>query len=248
MNAIAVFDFEEHPVRQVAGDDGGPWFVGIDVCRALGHGNSRQALARLEEDERADVHIVDVSSSGVFQSRKVTIISEPGCYRLVFTSRTEAAERFKRWLAHEVLPAIRRTGRYDVSGERARAPGVDEIAEQHGLAIVREARRTFGRQVACAVWRRSPALARYLEAGELADEFDGPGDALEQEIAAFVAARCREGGRVRAGPLWKAYAAWCAEAGREPANIYRFGRGMARHWRKSRSNGVVYEGISLDDA
>lgn len=86
---------------------GEPWFVGADACAILGHRNHRQALSRLEADEKG-VHTLDTPGG----PQEVTIISEPGLYRLTFTSRVDGADRFKRWLAHEVLPAIRRTGSY----------------------------------------------------------------------------------------------------------------------------------------
>jgi len=130
MSALAVFDFEERPVRMVM-IEGEPWFVGKDVCDALGHKNSRDALSRLDDDERADVGIADVSSDGVRQDRKFTIISEAGVYQLIFTSRVEAAKRFKRWLAHEVIPSIRKTGSY-------RAPQATVLSPER-MAILNKA-------------------------------------------------------------------------------------------------------------
>jgi prophage antirepressor-like protein len=106
---IQVFDFEDCAVRTVTGPDGNWWFVGADVCRALTIGNSRDALSRLDEDEKG-VGITDTLGG----RQQMTIISEPGLYRLIFTSRVDAAERFKRWLAHDVLPALRKTGRYEM--------------------------------------------------------------------------------------------------------------------------------------
>lgn len=102
------FDFESHRVRIVIDADG-PWFVGKDVCAALNLSNHNKALSRLNEDERKGVIISDPLGGN---RQKAIGINEPGIYRLVFTSRVDAAERFKRWLAHEVLPAIRRDGSY----------------------------------------------------------------------------------------------------------------------------------------
>jgi prophage antirepressor-like protein len=87
-----------------------PWFVGKDVCDALELSNHNKALSRLNEDERKGVTISDPLGKN---RQKAIGINEPGIYRLVFTSRVEAAERFKRWLAHEVLPSIRKTGSYN---------------------------------------------------------------------------------------------------------------------------------------
>ena len=88
-----------------------PWFVAIDVCRALDIKNSRHAVSRLSKDEKDDV----VISDAIGRAQKMTIINEPGLYRLIFTSRKPEAEKFKWWVYHEVLPSIRKTGFYSVA-------------------------------------------------------------------------------------------------------------------------------------
>lgn len=82
-------------------------FVAADVCRALEIGNSRQAITRLDEDEKADVILNDGS-----QNRKMNVVNEYGLYNLVLASRKPEAKQFKRWITHEVIPAIRKTGGY----------------------------------------------------------------------------------------------------------------------------------------
>ena len=99
----------EHLVRTVE-KDGQPWFVGLDVCRVLGIKDHKQALEKLDEDERGWYSIPPQIDDD--QSRTMIVISEAGVYRLVFSSRKPVAERFKRWLAHDVIPQIRRTGSY----------------------------------------------------------------------------------------------------------------------------------------
>jgi len=101
----------EHLVRQIdKGDE--LWFVGIDICHVLGLSNPHSSLALLDEDER-DLHTME----GEGGERQMIIVSEAGVYRLVFRSRKPVAERFKRWLAHEVIPAIRKTGTYSHDGD-----------------------------------------------------------------------------------------------------------------------------------
>ena len=90
------------------------WFVAVDVCRALDIQNVRQNLANFPDDEKADVCITYTSSNGVTQSRKVSVVSEPGFYRLIFMSRKPEAEKIKRWVFHEVLPSIRKYGFYRI--------------------------------------------------------------------------------------------------------------------------------------
>lgn len=107
MSAILPFYFEEQPVR-VEDRDGEPWFVLSDICRALGLSNVGDAAARLDDDEKDNIGITDA----IDRARQVIAVSESGVYSLVFSSRKEGARRFKRWVTHDVLPAIRRTGQF----------------------------------------------------------------------------------------------------------------------------------------
>lgn len=111
MSELSVFNFDTHAVRTLT-RDGDPWFVAADVCEVLTIGNNRDAVARLDDDEKADVGITDISSNGTAQGRSVTIINESGLYSLILTSRKPEAKRFKKWVTSEVLPSIRKTGGY----------------------------------------------------------------------------------------------------------------------------------------
>jgi len=118
--------FEGRQVRIVTDDAGIPWFVAADVCAALGVGNSRDAFARLDDDERG---VVSTDTLGGRQS--MAAVNEPGLYSLILSSRKTEAKRFKRWVTHEVLPAIRRTGRYaphPAPQPLPMAPGIHVVA------------------------------------------------------------------------------------------------------------------------
>lgn len=157
MNAIQNFAFEEHLVRVIE-QNGEPWFVGKDVCGALGLKNHNDALARLDEDERGGA-ITDPPRAGSLGGgvQEVTIVSEPGVYRLVFSSRKHEAERFKRWLAHEVLPQIRKTGKYESEGTNI--PAEPLVSDQRAaLALITEARMIYGPARARLLWESLPAL------------------------------------------------------------------------------------------
>ena len=88
--------------------EGEPWFVAADVCRALGLGNSSQAIAKLDDDEKSGVIISDPHG----REQVTRFISESGLYALVLSSRKPEAKAFKRWITHEVIPAIRKTDGY----------------------------------------------------------------------------------------------------------------------------------------
>lgn len=109
MNQLQVFNFEANEVRTVLVDNE-PYFVGKDVADILGYSNSRDAIARhVFDEDKAGVVIHDGS-----QNRNVVAINESGMYALIFGSTLKEAERFKRWVTREVLPAIRKTGSYSV--------------------------------------------------------------------------------------------------------------------------------------
>lgn len=103
-----VFDFNGNNVRTEV-IEGSPWFVAKDICDALGLDN-RNTKKVLDEDEVYSVHITD--SSG--RSQEMIAVNEPGMYSLVLRSRKPEAKAFKRWITHEVLPAIRKTGKFTV--------------------------------------------------------------------------------------------------------------------------------------
>ena len=114
MNEIRAFNSDQFgEVRTVTINDE-PWFVAADVCRALTIGNSRMATDRLDDDEKAPASLTVTSSNGVKQQREMTVINEPGLYSLVLGSRKPEAKTFKRWITHEVIPAMRKQGVYAV--------------------------------------------------------------------------------------------------------------------------------------
>lgn len=111
------FTFSTQRLRAVL-RDGEPWFVAADVCAVLGVGNTTDALYRLDEDEQALVSIEGRPGHG---AQSINLVSESGLYSLILGSRKPEAKAFKRWVTHEVLPAIRKTGRYEVAQQASRA-------------------------------------------------------------------------------------------------------------------------------
>lgn len=124
--------------------DGDPWFAAREVCAALGLANVSMALGRLDTDERVD-HAVSSADTLI-----EPLVSEAGLYSLVLTSRRPQAKAFKRWVTHEVLPAIRKTGRYAapeapksrvelvrelLAAEERREEAEQEAAEQRRLLV-----------------------------------------------------------------------------------------------------------------
>lgn len=105
---ILDFSFDGQSVRVFVGDDGVAWWSAVDVCACLGLLNVHRSIARLDEDERK------LMGAHGLRSRDIWVLNEPGVYRLIFSSKKESAALFKRWVFHEVLPSIRKTGSYTV--------------------------------------------------------------------------------------------------------------------------------------
>lgn len=109
-NNIQIFNNEEFgEVRTVMVSDE-PWFVAADVCKALELSNPTVAVSRLDEDERAKFNL-GRQGEGI-------IVNEAGLYSLILGSRKPEAKVFKRWITHDVIPAIRKTGGY-IQGEES---------------------------------------------------------------------------------------------------------------------------------
>ena len=105
MNEIQIFEHEAFGQIRVIDRDGEPWFIAVDVCRALEHSNVSVALDRVDGDEKAKFNLG-------LPGGDTWCVNEPGLYTLVLGSRKPEAKAFKRWVTHEVLPAIRQNGYY----------------------------------------------------------------------------------------------------------------------------------------
>lgn len=129
MNDVKIFENPEFGRVRTTVIDGEPWFVAADVCHALDIGNPSDALNRLDDDERTLVSI-----EGASNGKPVNGVNEPGLYSLVLGSRKPEAKAFKRWITHEVIPAIRKTGGYRVPQSPAEQMAQGILAAQKLLA------------------------------------------------------------------------------------------------------------------
>ena len=119
MNEMQVFKYKDNEVRTV--EQGGEvWWVLADVCRVLALSEPHRVAHRLDEDEKGRTQITTLGGD-----QKMTIISESGLYKVILRSDKPEAKKFTRWVTHEVLPTIRRTGGYG-----SQAAGLTKLAEQ----------------------------------------------------------------------------------------------------------------------
>lgn len=125
MNEVQLFNFESHEVRSLLLNNE-PWFVGKDVAEALGYSKARNAIAtHIDSEDKKDAPIQG-TLGGV---QEMTVINESGLYSLVLSSKLPSAKKFKRWVTSEVLPALRKTGQYQVkelSGQELMAKALIE--------------------------------------------------------------------------------------------------------------------------
>lgn len=132
MNNLINFKYNNQQVRTVILDSE-PWFVAKDVCDILEHTNSRMALERLEDDEKG-VSLIDTLGG----RQEMSIVNEPGLYSLIFGSRKPEAKAFKRWVTHEVLPTLRKTGSYTTPGNTSAEtdPVISELSKRLTLSEI----------------------------------------------------------------------------------------------------------------
>lgn len=232
------FAFEDELCRVVI-REGEPWFVAKDVCRVLGIEQASRAVEPLDEDEKG---VSSIHTLGGEQT--MLVVSESGLYTLVVRSRAATTpgslqHRFRRWVFGEVLPEIRRTGKY------AGAANDDWDWEALGLKLqmVKEARLQHGRKVSSALW---------VKLGLPMPDADAPAREAPTQGVHFVQnflddCVVDEGfGRVQASELKRAYDHWATQNSAPPMTLTAFGRTLgALGLSKVNSQHVFYTGIRL---
>lgn len=125
-SAPALFTFPEtgQRVRVVEGPDEEPWFVARDVCAALAT-DQKDIPMILDQDEHCTVYTIEGRNNSTGLRKDTRLVSEPGLYSLILRSRKPQARAFKRWITHDVLPALRRTGHYSMSAPSSASTAVD---------------------------------------------------------------------------------------------------------------------------
>ena len=118
MNELQIFQNPEFGEVRTVSIDGEPWFVGRDIALALGYSNTKDALAKHVDDDDKKMGSQNATPSikdSLGRDQYPVFINESGLYSLVLSSKLPRAKKFKRWVTSEVLPAIRKTGGYQVN-------------------------------------------------------------------------------------------------------------------------------------
>lgn len=195
MNEIMEYKFGLKSVRVVVDDAGEPWWVAKDVCDALGLDNVTWALKSLDEDE---LSLVKLNSGG--QLREMKTINEPGLYNLIHSSRKPEAKTFQRWVRHEVLPTIRRTGHY------AHPAAIGQNSELYALVS-----EVVSRVVPAVVQQVMQVSIGAGKSKSGAKAIEGP--VYSGNVGNFVHAKCRLSGHVviKKETLYNSYRDYCQE-------------------------------------
>ena len=214
MNQIMPFAFGDNLVRTILDENHEPWFVAKDVCKCLELTNTSQTLSYLDDDEKG---ITTNDTPGGQQ--EMSIVSEAGLYSLILRSRKPQAKAFKRWITHEVLPALRRTGSYAINQDLSPDAMLDDLmpnlTNKERLLCLRMATQLLlaGKSVAelrsvflqlCCLLRPAPQQMDLSDTNDL-------GDLLRTFID-----QCLEeerGRRLKGREFYEAFCHWCANNG-----------------------------------
>lgn len=133
MNELQIFKNEQFGEIRTITKNNEIMFVAADVCKALELGQVTNTVRRLDADEKALISIKGINNG----NDKVNVVNEYGLYSLVLSSRKPEAKTFKRWITHEVIPAIRKTGGYTAKNKNGLS---DEVQEKRAEAMLLNAR------------------------------------------------------------------------------------------------------------
>ena len=134
--------------------DGEPWLAAKDLCELLGLDNSRQAVSRLDDDEKGVI-----SSDTLGGKQELTFVSESGMYALIFQSRKPQARAFRKWVTGEVLPSLRKYGYYVAPGAQL----TDEQREELERVMMGRMLRYLSRRDYIQVARRTGYPVWYVQ-------------------------------------------------------------------------------------
>jgi anti-repressor protein len=108
----------------IVDENGNPWWIAKEVCNILGLANVAKAVKSLDDDEKNSITLSNLNQRG---TPNRIIINEPGLYNLINNSTKPEAKAFSRWIRHDVLPSIRKTGSYSVQPKIEEAPSSQKI-------------------------------------------------------------------------------------------------------------------------
>lgn len=158
MKDLTTFSYQSTKIR-VFEVEGEPWFVAKDAGDILGLSDIRTSLRGIDEEDRRTMPVTD----SLNRERNTTVINESALYQLIFQSRKSEAQLFKRWITHEVIPSIRKTGKYEVAPIDPQKLIAQAVIEAHKLLAEQKPKVEFydavtGSQDAITIAKASKVL------------------------------------------------------------------------------------------
>lgn len=235
---LQIFNHEQFGNLRIMDEDGVIWFVGKDVAAILGYSDTAAALKRhVDNEDKLTRRFVD---SG--QNRTMYIINESGLYSLILSSKLPKAKAFKRWVTSEVLPSIRRTGKYEAMAQAV--PINDEPATDF-TQLEFDQRIRIAAIIASCRRERLPMVAKILSLD--LDEFAPllPQNASDAEQLAYQYISSVYDAMKRDTPIqyfYNGYAKWCMEQGTTALNKTALGKVFKKYFPVQAVATSYYEG------
>lgn len=216
MNNLQIFNSPDFGQIRTIQQNGEPWFVGKDVADILGYSNTPKAIRDHVDDEDKLTERIVLSG----QNREVAIINESGLYSLILSSKMPKAKEFKRWVTSEVIPAIRKTGKYEAMAQAV--PVNDEPATDF-TQLEFDQRIRIAAIIASCRRERLPLVAKVLSL-----DLEGmvplmPAHITEAEQAAYQYISSVYDSLERDTPIqyfYSSYTKWCMEQNLMPLTKY----------------------------
>jgi prophage antirepressor-like protein len=134
MNKLSIIEHQDLGCVRTQIIKGEPWFVAKDVCDVLGITKYRDAVARLDSEDKGCLISVDTLGG----KQEMTSINESGLYNLIFQSVKPSAKPFKRWVTSEVLPSLRKYGKYVIPGSASEQREQQKLNKKEHQSMLRE--------------------------------------------------------------------------------------------------------------
>jgi len=232
-NNIMPFRYEQREIRVVQDDQGDPWWVAKDICAVLEHSNHKMAMEGLDDDEVRKVYLID----SLNRKQETLTINESGLYTLILRSNKPQAKPFRKWVTHEVLPSLRKTGKYAVPGA---VPEHDSPMPNDTIIVKIETYQTLVdlalKQVKPNQKKEARLATKRLKNDDILDLFLDDCYVIDQKYM------------VDAKESYNLYLSWCKKNAYKPMYEGMFGKQMAKRFDRFKritfdSDKIFYEGI-----
>lgn len=240
---LQTFQHEQFGNLRIMDEDGVVWFIGKDVAQALGYNNQSKAIQQHVDEEDKKKIDIRASQNGRVENNLVSrawLINESGLYSLILSSKLPAAKSFKRWVTSEVLPSIRKTGKYEIIPQ-----GEDEEPVTDVTQLEFDQRIRIATIIAGCRRERLPMVAKILSLD--LDEFAPllPQNASDAEQLAYQYISSVYDAMKRDTPIqyfYNGYAKWCMEQGTTALNKTALGKVFKKYFPVQAVATSYYEG------